>query len=137
MAESEIVTKLKIKPGQRTAVINAPQGYLKALHPLPEGVEMLENLDGKFDWVQIFVKTRRELEALIPQVVHALKPESLLWVSFPKGTSKVQTDLTRDEGWDAIKGTDLKWINLVSVDETWSAFSLRPYRSGEKRQSFR
>jgi hypothetical protein len=45
--------------------------------------------------------------------------------------------LTRDQGWERVQEADLKWINQVSVDETWSAFSLRPYRPGEARQSFR
>jgi hypothetical protein len=67
----------------------------------------------------------------------ALKPESMLWIAFPKGTSKIQTDLTRDKGWDELQKLDLKWINLVSINETWSAFSMRPYKEGEKRQSFR
>jgi hypothetical protein len=61
----------------------------------------------------------------------------MLWISFPKGTSKIQTDLTRDKGWEVLQGLDLKWITLVSVNETWSAFALRPYREGEEKQSFR
>lgn len=55
----------------------------------------------------------------------------------PKGSSKIQTDLTRDKGWGEVQKLSLKWINLVSIDETWSAFSMRPYREGEERQSFR
>jgi hypothetical protein len=61
----------------------------------------------------------------------------MLWISFPKGSSKIQTDLTRDKGWESLQTLDLKWITLVSVNETWSAFALRPYREGEEKQSFR
>jgi len=61
----------------------------------------------------------------------------MLWITFPKGISKIQTDLTRDKGWEALQTLDLKWINLISVNETWSAFALRPYKEGEARQSFR
>ncbi len=46
----------------------------------------------------------------------------------------MQTDLTRDKGWDALKGVDLKWITLISVNDTWSAFALRQYRTGETKQ---
>ena len=66
-----------------------------------------------------------------------MKPDSLLWISFPKGASKIQTDLTRDRGWEDVQKLGLKWITLVSVNETWSAFAMRPYREGEKKQSFR
>jgi hypothetical protein len=48
---------------------------------------------------------------------------------FDKGTSKIQTDLTRDRGWDVVGQADLKWVNLVSVNEIWSAFSTVASRS--------
>lgn len=137
MPESALAKKLKLKAGQRAAIINAPEGYLEALRPLPDAVELLDHVEGQMEWVQLFVTNKSELDRIAPQVIAALKPESLLWISFPKGTSKIQTDLTRDKGWDTIQQADLKWINLVSVDETWSAFSVRPYKPGEKRQSFR
>jgi hypothetical protein len=94
-------------------------------------------LNGKFDWIQIFVRNKKELEALAPKAAKALRPESMLWISFPKGSSKIQTDLTRDKGWESLQALDLKWLTLVSVNETWSAFALRPYREGEEKQSFR
>jgi hypothetical protein len=137
MLENPLLKKMKLKPGQRAAIINAPDGYLEALQPLPAEAEVAEQLVGTFDWVQLFVKTQAELEQVLPRVRAALKPAGTLWITFPKGTSKIQTDLTRDKGWDALRALDLKWINLISVDETWSAFSLRPYKSGEERQSFR
>ena len=137
MSENPLLKKIKLKPGQHAAIINAPDGYVEALQPLPEDVEMAGDLVGTFDWVQLFVRTQAELEQALPRVRAALKPAGMLWITFPKGTSKIQTDLTRDKGWDALQQLDLKWINLISVDETWSAFSLRPYKLGEERQSFR
>ena len=74
---------------------------------------------------------------MVPRLVKALAPESLLWISFPKGTSGIQTDLTRDKGWDALKSVDLKWVTLISVNDTWSAFCLRPYKPGEAKQKTR
>jgi len=84
--------------------------------------------------VQIFVKNKSELDKLAPRAMKNLNPESILWISFPKGSSNIQTDLTRDKGWDSLRNVDMKWITLISVNETWSAFSLRPYRPNEKRK---
>ena len=137
MTENPLLKKMKLKPGQRAAIINAPGAYVETLQPLPEDVAMAEELVGTFDWVQLFVKTQAELEQVIAHVRAALKPAGTLWITFPKGSSKIQTDLTRDKGWNALQSIDLKWINLISVDETWSAFALRPYKPGEDRQSFR
>ena len=134
MLESPLAKKMKLKSGLRAAVINAPENYVDELR---HDTAMSPTLNGKFDWIQIFVKSKAELDALAPKASRALKPESMLWISFPKGTSKIQTDLTRDKGWEGVQALDLKWINLVSVNETWSAFALRPYKEGEKKQSFR
>jgi len=137
MAENTLAKKLRLKPGQRAGLIGAPEGYLKALSPLPAGVEAVEKLSGHFDWLQVFVRNKAEIDKLAPRAAKALKPEGMLWISFPKGSSKIQTDLTRDKGWDVLHGLDLKWLTLVSLNDTWSAFSLRPYHEGETRQSFR
>jgi len=134
MPESPLAKKMKLQPGQNAAVINTPENYLQELK---HDKEVSQSLNGKFDWIQIFVKNKAELDALAPKAAKSLKPESILWISFPKGTSKIQTDLTRDKGWEGVQQLDLKWVNLVSVNETWSAFALRPYEEGEKKQSFR
>lgn len=136
MAENLLVKKMKLKPGSRIGLMGAPATYLQELAPLPADVDVQTSLRGKFDWMQVFVKNKAEVDKLIPRVVPTLKPESLLWVSFPKGSSKMQTDLTRDKGWDALKGCDLKWVTLISVNDVWSAFCLRPYRDSEERQAF-
>ena len=134
MPESPLAKKMKLKPGARAAIIHAPEKYLDQLK---HDSEVSPKLSGKFDWVQIFAKNKKELDSLAPQAAKVLKPESILWLSFPKGSSKIQTDLTRDKGWEVLQGLDLKWVTLISVDENWSAFALRPYKAGEKKQSFR
>ena len=134
MPESALAKKLKLKSGLSAAVINAPENYVDTLQ---HNTALSPTLNGKFDWIQIFVRDKTELDVLAPKAAKSLKPESMLWISFPKGTSKIQTDLTRDKGWEVLQALDLKWITLVSVNETWSAFALRPYKEGEKKQSFR
>jgi hypothetical protein len=66
-----------------------------------------------------------------------LNPAGLLWIAFPKASSGIQTDLSRDKGWDSLKTHNPKWIGLISVDNDWSAFAVRPYKPGEARQAFR
>ena len=134
MPESPLAKKLKLKSGLKAAVIKAPENYVDTLK---HDTALSPTLNGKFDWIQIFVQNKAQLDELAPKAAKALRPESMLWISFPKGTSKIQTDLTRDKGWESLQALDLKWITLVSVNETWSAFALRPYREGEEKQSFR
>ena len=133
MPESPLAKKLKLKPGLRAAVVNAPENYLDELK---HDSDISQKLSGKFDWIQIFAKDKKELASFAPKAFSSLKGDSILWLSFPKGSSKIQTDLTRDKGWEAVRDLDLNFINLVSVNDMWSAFALRPYKEGEKRQSF-
>ena len=137
MPQQGLVNKMKLKPGARAALINPPPGYLEELGDLPEGASLHHHLDGAFDWIQVFVENKTALEQAVPGVVAALKPSGLLWISFPKGASKYQTDLTRDVGWESLQEYELKWVNLISVNETWSAFALRHYKPGEAHKSFR
>ena len=131
---SALSRKLKLKAGADGVVVNAPTGYLDELKPLPEGATVGTRMKGQHDWIQVFCATRADLETLAPQAAKALAPTSTLWLCFPKGTSKIQTDLTRDIGWDVMETIDLKYITLVSVNDTWSAFGMRPYKRGEERQ---
>lgn len=137
MLESLLAKKMNLKTGQRAIILHAPEGFLQELQPLPDQVRVSEKIEGKADWVQVFVKSQAELENIFPRLLKILKQESILWISFPKGASKIQTDLTRDKGWGVVQASGLKWLKLISVNETWSAFSLRPYKPGEARQTFR
>src|ERR1051326_4419303 len=114
--DAALAKKLKFTGRKKPAVINAPDGY-----DVPGAAT---KLTGKFDFVQIFVKSEAELAKLAPKAVAALEPDGILWISFPKGSSKIQTDLTRDKGWDSVRKLPLKWITLVSVNDTWSAFGM-------------
>jgi hypothetical protein len=117
---------MHIKPGRRLLLLNAPDGYLSQLQPLPEGVELIQAPEGTVEAVHLFVKDRAELEQHAATAINAVKPGGLLWMSYPKKSSKVKTDLTRDIGWDVV--TDVGWTGIaqVSIDDTWSAIRFRP-----------
>jgi hypothetical protein len=124
------------RPGGQGCGPRRPFGFLRTLRP-PAGTAIAEKLAGQYDWIQLFVKTRSELESKIGRTAKALSPAGPLWITFPKASSGIQTDLTRDKGWDSLKAHELKWISLIAVDKDWSAFALRRYKPNEGRQAFR
>lgn len=134
MTTSPLVKKLMIKPGQRIVVINPPPGYLEELGPLPEGVELASRPDGSFDFVHLFARNVKELNRLAPKAIRAVKRDGLLWISYPKGSSKIQTDLTRDEGWDYVHQAGLEGVSQVSINEVWSAGRYRPSEQVSRKQ---
>jgi hypothetical protein len=102
MGDAALIKKLGIKPGQQAAVINPPDGYSDRIGP-PQGVAVTTNLDGTFDFMQLFAKDRATLDRHLKAAHAALKPGGLFWISYPKGSSKVPTDLNRDVFLEALK----------------------------------
>jgi hypothetical protein len=128
--------KLRLAAAQRPVILGALPADVAAFadaSPTP----IATAIDGTHDWILLYVEDRAALEAAVPSTAAALELPGTLWIAYPKGSSKRQTDLTRDQGWDALAAADLMWLSLISIDDTWSAFSLRHYRPGEARQTFR
>jgi hypothetical protein len=126
MGDAALIKKLGIKPGQRAAVVNPPDGYADRIGP-PEGVEVATELDGTFDFVQVFAKDRATLDRHLEAAHAALKPGGLFWISYPKGSSKVPTDLSRDVFLEALQHLGVRPVTQVSVDSVWSALRFRPF----------
>ena len=127
--------KLLIKPGCRLLVLNAPAGFMaENLADLPDGATVTETAAGEgFEAVLAFAATAGELAEWLPRALAAVKPDGLVWVGFLKGTSKRQTDLTRDRGWEAAKAAGVELVSLVSLDGAWSGARMRPI-GGRKPQ---
>ena len=126
MAASPLAKKLGIKAGHKVLVLNSPEGYIDSLSDLPQGVELSTDADGAFDFIQVFVNSKAEVDNLAPTGLGALQPGGLLWFPYPKKTSKIATDISRDTGWDRLAKAKMRPVSQISIDETWSALRFRP-----------
>jgi hypothetical protein len=117
-----LIKKLGLKPGQRACFLNAPEDFPKILGSLPMGIELIQRLPKtrSLDFIHYFTKERTKLEKSFPQLKAALNWDGILWISWPKGSSKVPTDLNenivREIGLDA----GLVDVKVAAIDETWS-----------------
>lgn len=128
-----LADKLKIKQGFTVIVLNKPSTYNNSLGKLPADVKIID--DGKkADQVHWFVRDKAQLHKEIKKVLPLVKGNTICWIIYPKGTSKIQTDLTRDTGWEELMKLDLQWVNLISFDETWSAFGLREKTEADRKK---
>lgn len=107
-------------------ILNAPEGYVETLGPLPEGARVETEPAGTFDWGQTFVHDVADLRRLAPRARDAVTYDGLLWISYPKKSSGVTTDINRDVAWEEMKEFGLRPVFQISVDETWSALRFRP-----------
>jgi len=132
---TSIADKLKIKPQFSLLTINAPANLKKGLTGLPAGVK-ISNSTKDYNQVHWFVMSKAQMEKEMSKVMKLLKPEVTVWVYYPKVSSKLQTDLTRDKGWDCLlaEGDKLTWISLISFDDTWSVFGFRTKTEADKKK---
>jgi len=100
MANS-ISQKLRIRDNFKLFTLNASSDFKKDLKDLPAGVKILDAAKD-YDQVHWFVNNRKQLEKEMSKVMKLIKDDVIVWVYYPKGSSGVQTDLTRDKGWDCL-----------------------------------
>ena len=132
---TSIADKLRIKKDFTLFTVNAPDSFKKGLQKLPAGVSIVTS--GKsYNQVHWFVYNKAQLEKELSKIMKLLKDDVTVWVYYPKGSSKIQTDLTRDKGWDCLlkEGDKLTWISLISFDDTWSTFGFRAKNEADKKK---
>jgi hypothetical protein len=114
---------------QRVLILNSPESYPEVLGELPQELQLHREAMGSYDFVHLFVKNFAELDEWIDCALKAVEHDALFWISYPKGSSGVQTDLNRDSLWEAMLPKGIRPVTQVSVDQTWSAVRFRPAES--------
>jgi bacteriocin resistance YdeI/OmpD-like protein len=126
--------KLRVKEDFTLLTINAPGNFRANIDPLPKGVRISPTAKN-YNQVHWFVKNKSQMEKELSKVLKLVKGDVVCWIYYPKGSSGIQTDLTRDKGWDALlKHQELQWISLISFDETWSTFGFRMKTDTDKNK---
>jgi hypothetical protein len=113
-----LVDKLGIKPGSRMHFVGAPPSLPDALGPLPDGAR--EVARGALDFAMLFVSDRSDLEKRFAKLRDRLVPNGMLWVSWPKKSSGVATNLTEDVVRTVGLAAGVVDVKVCAVDETWS-----------------
>jgi hypothetical protein len=125
MSEKSIAQRMFIKTGFTLVILNAPTGYLETIGEIPENVKILSDLVPDADIIQFFTKNQAELIQKFPSLKQALKDDGSLWITYPKGTSKVDTDINREIIWHIGEGMGLKPVAMIAIDPVWAGFRLK------------
>lgn len=73
-----------------------------------------------------FVTTQRRLDEVSEILVNAARGDAVLWIAYPKGTSKTyRCDFSRDTGWHALGAGGFECVRQVAIDEDWTAMRFR------------
>ena len=126
MEESKLAKKLQIKPSQRVLLVNAPVHYEELLQPLPREAQLLTEAEGTYDVVQLFVKNSEQLQHDLPWLQSHLRPDTIFWISYPKKSSGIESDLEMMQSWEETSKYGLSGVAAAAIDETWTALRFRP-----------
>jgi hypothetical protein len=134
MTDPVLIKKYGLKPGWQILVLNAPAEFVARLAELPEGAVMLDTaVPHTCNLVQLFVQDSHELARHFDTAVTALKPGGALWIAYPKKSAGVDTDLTRDEGWQQVYTAHLEGVSMIAIDDTWAAVRFAPALTEEEK----
>jgi hypothetical protein len=115
-----LLKKLGIMPGYRMCVVQPPEPYFNWISPLPEKVTVSGSLKGEFDFIHIFTKDQRSFISNFNKAKDHLKKDGMQWVSWPKKSSKITTDLDENVIRDYGLTQGLVDVKVCAVDEIWS-----------------
>ena len=123
-SSTPLLKKLGLKSGARVFTRRAPDDYARLLGSLPQGLRISSRLRGTVDVVHVFTARRRELERELPVLMQRIRPEGMIWVSWPKKSSGVASEITEDTIREVALPLGLVDIKVCAVDEVWSGLKL-------------
>lgn len=115
-----LVKKLGIKEDMKLLLVNEPIYYFDLLGELPRGASQFES-DSSVDFIHFFTKNKAELLLTLPQLKTVLVKNGMIWISWPKKSSKVETDVSDAVVREVGLSTGLVDIKVCAIDEVWSA----------------
>ena len=131
-SETPLLKKLGIKPGFRIILQNEPSHYLDWLSPLPDEVELVKKSDkNDIDFVHLFVLQRKIFEKEFKSFKKNLKKDGMMWISWPKKSSKVPTDLDENIIREFGLANGLVDVKVCAVDDVWSGLKF-VYRTKDR-----
>jgi hypothetical protein len=120
MSDKPLAERLQVKHGRTLAVLNAPAGMGGTIASRPADTSAEDA-----DVVLLFAADRARLDGPLADLLPRLKATAILWVAYPKLTSKLAADLSRDIIHAATPGYGLDTVSQIAVDLDWSALRLK------------
>jgi hypothetical protein len=121
-----ILEKLQLKNEKNILIQGLPSSIEKQFSKVSFAKNLTPLLrTRKIDFALVFAVSESQLNAILDDIMPALKEDSKLWVACPKLTSKITTDLNRGCSWNKLTDADFENVEQVSLDHVWHATSFR------------
>jgi hypothetical protein len=119
-----LARKLGFKPGAHAHLIGAPAELMDWLAPLPDGVQFDARVATATDLVHLFTAEQRVLRQQLVLLRGRLRPDAMLWVSWPKKAARLPTDITEDVIRTVALPLGLVDVKVCAVSAVWSGLKL-------------
>jgi hypothetical protein len=127
MAGSAVFAKMNLKDQQEVVVLSAPKSFETEIARL-DGVRVRRKLapGARVEFGLAFVTSDADVDAVAAPLAIAAAGDAIVWVAYPKGTSKKYTStVSRDSGWKALGNLGFEPVRMVAIDEDWTAVRFR------------
>lgn len=122
---SPLFKKLNLGTHPVVHVLNAPASFEPELASL-QGVAVKRSVSGRCSFTLAFVITQAQLDAASEKLANACEGDGVLWMIYPKGTSRnYECEFNRDSGWNVLGSAGFEPVRMVAVDDDWSALRFR------------
>lgn len=124
---SERFKKLRYTGQKEILLLHPPEAVREYVRELPEGTVVHEEIgDGKYSFIMLFALSHEDIQKNAARVVDALEDDGVLWICYPKKSSKrYSTALSRDNILNPFGAFGFEGVTQVSIDDDWSALRIR------------
>ncbi|MBN8700966.1 MAG: hypothetical protein U0T79_00630 [Ferruginibacter sp.] len=139
MSSLSLLEKLQLKDEKNLLIQGLPSSIEKQFIKLSFAKNVTPLLKKRrIDFALVFAVSQRQLMDILKDVVPCLQEEAKLWIAYPKPTSKIASDLSRDKNWDFVCEHCLEAVDIVTLDNVWSAarFERGLMEAGVRRSVF-
>jgi hypothetical protein len=121
-----VVEKLQLKDEKNLLVQGLPSTIEKQFvkFSFSKNVTPLLKMK-KIDFALVFAISHNQLKDILKEVVPALAKEAKLWIAYPKVSSKIVSDLSRDCNWGCIIQHELESVRAIPLDNVWCAIHFK------------
>lgn len=119
-----LAKKLGLTPPMTLVALGAPKEYRALLGTLPEGVRIVSKAGPPLHAAHLFVTRRPDLGTHLARLRKELAPSGFVWISWPKKSSGVETDITEDAIRELALPLGFVDVKVCAVSEVWSGLKL-------------
>jgi aryl carrier-like protein len=135
MTAQTLLEKLQLQDEKNLLIQGLPSSIEKQFIKLTFSKSVTPLLKArKIDFALVFAVSQRQLVDILKVVIPSLQEDAKFWIAYPKLTSKIASDLSRDKNWDFVSDYGFEAVRMIALDNVWSAGRFKKPEVGIKKK---